>query len=74
MTPIQQLIRVATRNTPTDTGVWVAENIDCLTQRERETLEKVWNTAIASRDTGVSFFDCYDQIIHEEFNTEKDRC
>jgi len=67
MTPIQQLIRVATRNTPTDTGMWVAENISSLTQRERETLEKVWNTAIDSHNTGVSFFECYDSIIQEKF-------
>jgi len=69
MTPIQQLIRVATRNTPSETGMWVAENLSSLTQRERETLETVWNTAINSRETGVSFSDCYDGIINMKFAT-----
>ena len=67
MTPIQQLIKVATRNTPSETGMWVAENLSSLTQRERETLEKVWNTAIKSIVTGATFSECYDKIIHEEF-------
>jgi hypothetical protein len=67
MTPIQQLIKVATRNTPSETGMWVAENLNSLTQRERETLETVWNTAVKSIVTGATFSECYDKIIHEEF-------
>jgi hypothetical protein len=63
MTPIQQLIRVAERNTEIETGMWVTQNLRNLLEREKKSFSTFWEM---SKD-GKSFEECYESLMNEKY-------
>lgn len=67
MTPIQQLIRVAQRNTERETGMWIYENLQTLSEREKNSYLKLWEMCLR----GKTFIEAYEILIKEEYENEE---
>jgi hypothetical protein len=67
MTPIQQLIRVAERNTEIETGMWVTQNLRNLLEREKKSFYTFWKMS----KEGKSFEECYETLMNEKYENDK---
>ena len=58
MTPIEQLVRVAQRNTEKETGMWITQNTSFLIQKEKDFFRQMWEMS----QRGVSFEEAYNEL------------
>ncbi len=66
MTPIQQLIRVAQRNTEREMGMWIYQNLQTLSEREKNSYLKLWEMCLR----GKTFTEAYEILMKEEYENE----